>query len=354
MCSRQCFHWNTSFRIVGFRFSNRKCGDDSRRGDQSKARLFPSMSAVFEVNGFEGSPSVDITQDSPLLDTFLCPESVHNRSFLSIWSSSICPLKTFEWRRCTEAMGWCRCSVPRRERSSKERKVSNGKSACSLLSSSERCDCWRCVGILSVTKKKRGSHSSEWCFAFPLKSSNFFFAHLWSDEILLSFSNISEKVDSALLNSPNSAINFESIRKSSFDGVCRHIRPHRVTSMIVSKKIDSPNHSGVCFDRCFLSLNSRAFTGNEIDRTSIIFCHSNWLGKRTVSSSKVHRHWNDCWANLLPVCYSNWNRWWSRQFPLVSCIIWRSRAALPRNSRWSVSIATRSMPSLISIRDFRH
>ena len=52
-------------------------------------------------------------------------------------------------------------------------KVSSGKSACLLLSSSEseQYDRWRCVGILSVTKKKRGWHSSEWCFAFPLKSS---------------------------------------------------------------------------------------------------------------------------------------------------------------------------------------
>ena len=53
MCSRQCFHWHMCFRIGRFRFPKRKCGDESRRQDQSRARLFPSMSTVFEVNGFE-------------------------------------------------------------------------------------------------------------------------------------------------------------------------------------------------------------------------------------------------------------------------------------------------------------
>ena len=76
---------------------------------------------------------------------------------------------------------------------------------------------------------------------FPIEIFYLLFDHLWADEILFSFWNISEQLDSALLSYPNYAINFESIRKSSFDAVCRHIRPDQVTSMILSNKIDTPN-----------------------------------------------------------------------------------------------------------------
>jgi hypothetical protein len=87
-----------------------------------------------------------------------------------------------------------------------------------------------------------------------------------------------------------------------------------------------------------------------------------------MSSLKVRCHRKDWWSSLFPSCYSNWNRWRSRQIFSSSDIIWSYRAALIRyckcfvvrvfnsfdkifcRSKW---MATRSMPSLISVRDSR-
>ena len=127
MCSRQCFHWHMCFRIGRFRFPKRKLWwrKSSSRSEQSS------------------TVPVD----------FRCLRGQWVR-------------RSAQWNRSESRMSFF-ISL------SDAVKVSSGKRACLLLSSSEseQYDRWRCVWILSVTKKKRGWHSSEWCFAFPLKSS---------------------------------------------------------------------------------------------------------------------------------------------------------------------------------------
>jgi len=77
------------------------------------------------------------------------------------------------------------------------------------------------------------------------------FDHLWAHEILYSFRNINDYLDRVLFNYDSYSINFESIRKSYFDLVCRSIRPHQVISLILSDEHDTPNQS-----QLFLSLFS--------------------------------------------------------------------------------------------------
>ena len=78
---------------------------------------------------------------------------------------------------------------------------------------------------------------------FPSEIFHLIFQYLWAHEILYSFGNISSYIDNILSNYQNYRINFESIRKSHFDLVCRQMRPEQVVSLILSDKSETPNLS---------------------------------------------------------------------------------------------------------------
>lgn len=85
------------------------------------------------------------------------------------------------------------------------------------------------------------SHFLNQC---PIEIFYTIFQHLWAHEIVYSFVNISTYLNSILLNYQDYLVNFESIRKSHFDLVCRYIRPEQMLSLILSDKSDeTPNQS---------------------------------------------------------------------------------------------------------------
>ncbi|CAF4553603.1 unnamed protein product [Rotaria sp. Silwood2] len=66
------------------------------------------------------------------------------------------------------------------------------------------------------------------------------FSYFLAHEILLSFSNTSDHIDSILLSYALYKINFKYISKSHFDLVCRQIRPSQVITLILSDADDTP------------------------------------------------------------------------------------------------------------------
>jgi hypothetical protein len=78
---------------------------------------------------------------------------------------------------------------------------------------------------------------------FPVEILHLIFDYFWAHEILSSFRNMTDYLDRVLLSYKNYSINFESIRKSQFDLVCRHIQPDQVISLILSDKMETPNQS---------------------------------------------------------------------------------------------------------------
>jgi hypothetical protein len=96
------------------------------------------------------------------------------------------------------------------------------------------------------------------------------FDYFWSHEILYSFINISNCLDSILLNYHNYHINFKSILKQQFDLVCRYIQPNQIKSLVLSDSNETPGQS-----KAFLSLfpieefiNLRAITLSDIENES--------------------------------------------------------------------------------------
>jgi hypothetical protein len=88
---------------------------------------------------------------------------------------------------------------------------------------------------------------------FPIEIYLRTFEYLWAHEILYSFHDMSVYLNNILSSYNNYLINLESIRKSHFDLICRHIRPEQVISLIMSDKIDTPNQSQLF--RSFFSID---------------------------------------------------------------------------------------------------
>lgn len=76
---------------------------------------------------------------------------------------------------------------------------------------------------------------------FPTEIFHMIFNYLWTHEILYSFGNITTYINNVLSSYDNYKINFESIRKSYFDLVCRYMKPEQVVSLILSGKTDTSN-----------------------------------------------------------------------------------------------------------------
>ncbi|CAM4775390.1 unnamed protein product [Rotaria magnacalcarata] len=75
----------------------------------------------------------------------------------------------------------------------------------------------------------------------PIEIFHQIFYHLWAHEILYSFHTINDYLNNIITHYDNYLINFESIRKSDFDHVCRHIRPNQVISLVLSDATETPN-----------------------------------------------------------------------------------------------------------------
>ncbi|CAF1023863.1 unnamed protein product [Rotaria sp. Silwood1] len=84
---------------------------------------------------------------------------------------------------------------------------------------------------------------------FQIEILHEIFKYLLAHEILHLFYNISDRLDHILLNYKNYSINFQSIRKSDFDLVCRLIRPEQVISLILSDDSETPHQSKLFLSR---------------------------------------------------------------------------------------------------------
>ncbi|CAF3001648.1 unnamed protein product [Rotaria sp. Silwood2] len=75
---------------------------------------------------------------------------------------------------------------------------------------------------------------------FPVELIHNLFDYFLALEILLIFSNVSQYLDSVLLNYSSYWINFKSIRRAHFDLVCQRILPNQVISLTISDDYDTP------------------------------------------------------------------------------------------------------------------
>ncbi|CAF1495779.1 unnamed protein product [Adineta steineri] len=101
----------------------------------------------------------------------------------------------------------------------------------------------------------------------PCEIYHIIFDYFWAHEILHSFLNINDYIDSILFNYQNYKINGQSIRKSHFDLICQKIQPNQVTSLILSNDNHTPNQSELFRSRFSIEqfTRLRAFKSIEID-----------------------------------------------------------------------------------------
>jgi hypothetical protein len=69
------------------------------------------------------------------------------------------------------------------------------------------------------------------------------FEYFWAHEILFTFSDINDHVNTTLASYSAYRLNLKSIRKSSFDLICHRIRPEQVILLILSDLNDTPGQS---------------------------------------------------------------------------------------------------------------
>lgn len=101
----------------------------------------------------------------------------------------------------------------------------------------------------------------------PVEILHTIFCYLWTNEILYSFLNINDYLDSVILSSDDRFINLNSILRPLFDLTCRHLRPHQVVSLVLSDSNDTPNQSKLFLSRFPINqfTHLRALTLIEID-----------------------------------------------------------------------------------------
>ena len=130
----------------------------------------------------------------------------------------------------------------------------------------------------------------------PVEVIQLIFGYLWAHEILFAFHDLNGYLDRILSNYPSYLVNFESIRKSHFDRICRSVRPEQVLSLVLADKNDTPNQS-----RLFGSLFSigqftrlRALKCIELDDdTQVFFSYlhklptTDFIGNRSENRSGI-------------------------------------------------------------------
>jgi hypothetical protein len=100
-------------------------------------------------------------------------------------------------------------------------------------------------------------------------------------ELLFSFSDVSDYIDTILLSYAAYRIDFKLIRRADFDFVCRRIQPEQVISLILSDDNDTPGQTELLFSRFrleeFIYLRSRTLIKIEFESFETIFVNLNKL-----------------------------------------------------------------------------
>ena len=119
----------------------------------------------------------------------------------------------------------------------------------------------------------------------PVELLHTLFTYFLAHEILFSFSDVSDHVTGALLTYSGYQLNFNGVRKKSYDLICSRIRPEQVTSLTFS---DDAHLSGVFFTRFriedFTRLRSLTLIRTEFEQARSIFANLHKLeGLRSLS-----------------------------------------------------------------------
>ncbi|CAM2729389.1 unnamed protein product [Rotaria socialis] len=109
----------------------------------------------------------------------------------------------------------------------------------------------------------------------PIELVHVIFNYFLAQEILHSFTNVSDYVDSILFSYSSHRLNFSSISKSTFDLVCRYIRPSQVISLTLSNANDTSGQSDLFLTHFrieqFIQLRSLRLIEIELDSLESIF-----------------------------------------------------------------------------------
>lgn len=143
----------------------------------------------------------------------------------------------------------------------------------------------------------------------PVELLHILFTYFWTHELLYSFSNVSNYIDTVLRAYHAYRLNFKSIGKVDFHLVCRFIKPAQVISLILSDDIDTPGQSALFFSRFkidqFIHLRSLNLICIEFDSLKYIFPniyhlpHLHTLSFNRATIRKKHLQLDQIRANLI-------------------------------------------------------
>jgi hypothetical protein len=107
------------------------------------------------------------------------------------------------------------------------------------------------------------------------------FTYFLAHELLFSFSDVSDYINTILLSYAAYRMDFKSIRRADFDFVCRRIRPEKVISLILSDDNDTPGQTELFFSHFrleeFIHLRSLTLIKIEFESFETIFVNLNKL-----------------------------------------------------------------------------
>jgi hypothetical protein len=111
----------------------------------------------------------------------------------------------------------------------------------------------------------------------PVELLHALFMYFLSHEIIFTFSDVSDYLDTVLLSYPVYCLNFKSIRRPDFELVCRRVQPEHVLSLTISDNDDTPGQSELFLNRfCieqFTQLRSLTLTKIEHQSAESLLSH---------------------------------------------------------------------------------
>lgn len=118
------------------------------------------------------------------------------------------------------------------------------------------------------------------------------FTYFLAHEILFSFSDVSDHVNTILVSYSAYQLDFKSIRRADFDFLCHRIRPEQVISLKLSNDDDTPGQTELFLSRFrieqFTHLRSLKLIKIEFESLEAIFLSLDKLKQLTVLSFNDH------------------------------------------------------------------
>jgi hypothetical protein len=119
------------------------------------------------------------------------------------------------------------------------------------------------------------------CDRLPAELLHTLFNYFSASELLFTFHNVSDYVDVTLQSYPAYQLDFQSISKSHFRRICRHVQLEQVISLVLSDGDDTPGLSEVFFSRFrieqFIRLRSLTLIAIEFNSLESIFANLSQL-----------------------------------------------------------------------------